>query len=115
MNNIYKRKTHLAAETYVKSNPIAPGQEAIIAEKGFNAGADWLSDKVLDPILDLLAEVDRMRTAQKTYFSHRTDKHLKEAKRAEARVDYLVGTLRKEGKLPPAEKKQNSTQQDFFS
>lgn len=114
MKNFYKRKIHLAADSYVKNNPIAPGQEAIVAEKGFNAGADWLSEKALEPILDLVKEIDRMRQAQKTYFSHRTDKHLKEAKRTESRVDYLVNKMREEGLLPPAEKGENLSQSGLF-
>lgn len=109
-----KTRQQVAAEKFVTDDPVyTTRSEMEIGYRAHIAGSNWGKEQFA-PSLQLAAAVQKMREAQRRYFSYRNDATLKEAKRQEILVDDIIKKLTTKEAIPPLPKNPETDQGTIF-
>jgi hypothetical protein len=102
---------HRAAQAHIKDPHYVNPHEQTLGLNGFQACFTWSMDKIVEPLIKLALQAERVRQAQNAYFqSGRSDRLLRESKRQEGILDDMVVRLRLEGVIPPQPKNPAASQ-----
>ena len=116
LKNHFDDQAAFAAKQHAKEPLYVNNEQIHLGLNGFNAAYKWTIETAVEPLLQLAAQAERVRDAQRAFYAGgRSERLLTLAKREEIRLDDMIKALRAQKKLP--EKKENppATQGGIFS